>query len=185
MSTETGQSREHALQDRHRSSASCTSGARQPPVTSEPFASSCSTRARPRVESFSSRVARNDGHMNPPAAPLSARHLAIPTHRCTAADRSPPSAASANPPAARSGRASASRRSPSTGAGPTMTPGFSSPSGSNRALNAANASIACREYMIGSSSLRARPSPCSPDSEPPYPATRWAASVRNGRIRSA
>ncbi len=58
MSTETGQSREHALHDRQRSSASWTSGERQPPVTSEPFASSWSTRARPRVESFSSPVAR-------------------------------------------------------------------------------------------------------------------------------
>ena len=37
-------------------------------MTSDPFASSCSTRARARVESFSSRVARNDGHITPPAA---------------------------------------------------------------------------------------------------------------------
>ena len=37
--------------------------------------------------------------------------------------------------------------------------------------------------MSGSSSLRARPSPCSPDSEPPYPATRRAASSTNARYR--
>src|SRR6185437_2207645 len=82
MSTDTGQSREQALQDRHRSSASWTSGECHPARTSVPFAISWSTRARPRVESFSSLVARNDGHMKPPAAPLSARHLPIPMHRC-------------------------------------------------------------------------------------------------------
>jgi hypothetical protein len=58
MSTPAGQSDEHPLQDRQRSSASATAGDRQPSATSEPFASSCSTRARPRVESFSSLVAR-------------------------------------------------------------------------------------------------------------------------------
>ena len=63
MSTPVGQSREQPLHDRHRSSASCTSGARQP-LTGPPGASiSCSTRARPRVVSFSSRVAAHDGHM--------------------------------------------------------------------------------------------------------------------------
>ncbi len=110
--------------------------------------------------------------MKPPAGPLSARHLPMPTHLCAARDRSPSSADSAKPPAARSGRAAGSRRSASTGRGSTITPGFSSPRGSNRALNAANASMAAAEYMIGNSSPRARPSPCSPDSEPPYPATR-------------
>ncbi len=65
MSTPAGQSLEHALQLRHRSSTSRTSGARQPCVTSAPLAISWSTRARPLVESFSSRVARYDGHMKP------------------------------------------------------------------------------------------------------------------------
>jgi hypothetical protein len=37
--------------------------------------------------------------------------------------------------------------------------------------------------MYGSSSLRARPSPCSPDIEPPWPATSLAASSMNARYR--
>ncbi len=82
MSTPAGQSLEHALQDRHRSSDSRTSGAARPP-TSVPFTASWSTRARARVTSFSSFVAWYDGHMKPPAALVSARHLPTPTHRCT------------------------------------------------------------------------------------------------------
>ena len=38
-----------------------------------PSSASCSTRARPRVESFSSRVARYDGHITPPVARRDAR----------------------------------------------------------------------------------------------------------------
>ena len=90
MSTPAGQSDEQPLQDRHRSSDSATSAERKS-LTRLPFASSCSTRARPRVESFSSRVARYDGHMTPPPPVVSARHLPTPTQRCTAAVRSPPS----------------------------------------------------------------------------------------------
>src|SRR6266487_2552739 len=97
MSTPAGQSDEQPLQDRHRSSDSASS-ADAKPCTSEPLASSCSTRARPRVESFSSLVASQDGHITPPppTSPspffvVSARHLPTPTQRCTAADKSPPS----------------------------------------------------------------------------------------------
>src|SRR5690242_21379325 len=97
MSTPAGQSDEHPLQDRHRSSDSASSAAAYP-RTRLPLASSWSTRARPRVESFSSLVASQDGHMTPPppTSPspflvVSARHLPTPTQRCTAADRSPPS----------------------------------------------------------------------------------------------
>ena len=67
MSTPAGQSDEQPLQDRHRSSDSATSAAPKP-RTRLPLASSCSTRARPRVESFSSLVASQDGHITPPAA---------------------------------------------------------------------------------------------------------------------
>src|SRR5205823_6519418 len=103
MSTPAGQSDEQPLQDRHRSSDSATSAAPKP-RTRLPLASSCSTRARPRVESFSSLVASQDGHMTPPppTSPppfmvVSARHLPTPTQRCTAADRSPPSGEEAKP----------------------------------------------------------------------------------------
>ena len=78
------------LQDRQRSSASCTAGSASP-STSVPSSASCSTRARPRVESFSSRVAVYDGHITPPAPVLSARHLPTPVQRCTAVPSEPPS----------------------------------------------------------------------------------------------
>ncbi len=76
----------------------CTTGTgpapRRPPGrparrTSEPSSASCSTRARPRVESFSSRVARYDGHITPPVA--GPTHLPTPVQRCTASPSEPPS----------------------------------------------------------------------------------------------
>ena len=63
MSMPVGQSRAQPLQDRHRSSASSTAGSSK---SRTPVATSWSTRARPRVESFSSRVATYDGHITPP-----------------------------------------------------------------------------------------------------------------------
>ena len=57
MSTPVGQSDAQPLQARHRSSASATAGSANP-CTSDPSIASWSTRERPRVESFSSRVAR-------------------------------------------------------------------------------------------------------------------------------
>src|SRR5450756_1110716 len=99
MSTPAGQSLEHALQLRQRSSTSRSSGDRQS-FTSVPLASSCSTRARPRVTSFSSPVAWYDGHMKPPSSEVSARHLPTPTQRCTALVKSPPSRANEKPVAA-------------------------------------------------------------------------------------
>ena len=68
MSTPTGQSRLQPLHDRHRSSASATSGARHPALITSPFAISNSSRARPRVECCSSPVARKLGHITPPDA---------------------------------------------------------------------------------------------------------------------
>ena len=180
MSTPVGQSDAHPLHDRHRSSARCTSGARHP-RTSLPFTSSWSTRARPRVESFSSRVARYDGHITPPVPRLSARHLPTPVQRWTASEKSPSSCRYASASERRSGGAACTRRSASSGRGRTTMPGFSTSSGSSTPFTRAMTSRAAGEYMCGSSSPRARPSPCSPDSEPPYPATRRAASVMNAR----
>ena len=54
----------HARHERHRSSASWTSGERQPSSASDPAAISWSSLARPRVEWRSSPVARYDGHMS-------------------------------------------------------------------------------------------------------------------------
>ncbi|CPU64600.1 Uncharacterised protein [Mycobacteroides abscessus] len=80
-----------------------------------------------------------------------------------------------------SGCACGRRRSSSTALGRTTTPGFMTSCGSNSALNRSMSAIASGLYMTGSSSERARPSPCSPESEPPYFATSSAASSMNVR----
>ena len=58
-------------------------------------------------------------------------------------------------------------------------PGASRPEGSQVCTKRSNAPSISGEYMSGSSSDRARPSPCSPDSEPSYFTARCAASVQN------
>lgn len=63
-----------------------------------------------------------------------------------------------------------------------MLPGLRMPVGSQIFLKSPKAEIICGEYMIGSNSDRARPSPCSPDSEPPCATTNAAASVQNARM---
>ncbi len=143
MSTPVGQSEAQPLQARQRSSAWWTSGDRQPSETSEPFTISCSTRARPRVESFSSRVAAYEGHITPPAPVFEARHLPTPVHRCTACTIEPPSCTSRSVCRGSRNRA-ARRRSASTGRGSTSTPGLSSAPGSKRCLTPANSAITCR-----------------------------------------
>ena len=168
-----GQSRAQPLQDRQRSSAACTSGERQPWVISDPLTISCSARARPRVESFSSRVAWKLGHITPPDTVEFARHLPTPEHWCTASTNSASVLDSGDRLAA------TMRRFASTGSGSTSTPGFSRPLGSKMALTAPKSRRASAEYMWGSSAERARPSPCSPDIEPPNRATRRAASSTN------
>src|SRR5450755_3309167 len=169
MSTPAGHSEEQALQDRHRSRASRTSGARQPPVTRVPLTISCSTRARPRVESFSSLVAWYDGHITRVVPAVLATHLPTPEQRCTAAEKLaswpvPRDPAVAGPAVRYSW---AARTSASRGRGRTPTPGLSTPAGLKTSLTRPNRAIAAGEYITGSSSLRARPSPCSPDSDPP------------------
>ena len=140
------------LQDRQRSSASCTAGSARP-CTSEPSSASWSTRARPRVESFSSRVARYDGHITPPV--VGATHLPTPVQRCTASPSDPPSCVSRSA-VATVARGRAGRRSASSGAGSTSTPGLSRLSGSQIALTAPNS--AQRLLVVHQrQQLRARP----------------------------
>ena len=120
--------------------------------------------------------------MNPPDAEESARHLPTPTQRWTAWVMSPWSWLNEKPPLVGStGSALGRRRSASTALGRTITPGLRTSCGSNSALTCSNSEMASGEYMTGSSSERARPSPCSPDSEPPYLATSSAASVMKVR----
>ncbi len=60
-------------------------------------------------------------------------------------------------------------------------PGFIFHSGSQSALNSRNACISSGPNIFSSSAPRACPSPCSPENDPPYDATRSAASSRNAR----
>ncbi len=139
MSMPVGQSRAQPLQDRHRSSASSTAGSSK---VSVPLTTSWSTRARPRVESFSSRVARNDGHITPPLPVLSAMHLPTPVQRWTASLKDPESWVSFS--VVRTGRMGAARRrSASNGAGSTRTPGLSRLPGSRIRLACCISAIAC------------------------------------------
>ena len=178
MSVPVGQSDAQPLHARHRSSASVTAGSRRP-STSEPSSASWRIRARPRVLSFSSRVAAYDGHITPGGE--GATHAPTPVHRWTAA---PKESSWVSRNAVRTGLTGrAGRRSTSTGAGSTSTPGFSRPVGSQIALTSANSASDCASYISGNSSERARPSPCSPDSEPPYARRAVAPATRNSRNR--
>ena len=170
MSTPVGQSLEQALQDRHRSSDSPTPGS---VIGRVPRTTSCRTRARPRVESFSSPVARKLGHITPPDE---VRQRPTPMQACTgwapSGEVSSPRSRVGTPSSARS----ASRRRVAR-----IPPGARIPAGSHTCANRANARIISAEYMIGRSSERARPSPCSPDSDPPWRTASRAASVQKAR----
>ncbi|SKZ49147.1 Uncharacterised protein [Mycobacteroides abscessus subsp. abscessus] len=130
---------------------------------------SCRTRARPRVESFSSRVARKLGHITPP---LVVRQRPTPMQPCTAWMKGSSPVCSVECPSGAlecHGRfgTSASARSVVMGAGSTMLPGLRTPEGSQIRRKSAKARSISAEYISGSRADRARPSPCSPDSEPP------------------
>ncbi len=184
MSTPVGQSVLHARQERHRSRASWTSGERQPSSASDPAAISWSSLARPRVEWRSSPVARYDGHMS--AWPCVETQRPTPMQRSTAARKSPPSASNARPGvngASVVGRGR--RRSTANGSGSTMIPGLSRPALSQIAFHSPNAASIAGLNWRASSSLRARPSPCSPLSVPPCATTRSAARSMNARKRAS
>ena len=179
MSTPTGQSRLQPLHDRHRSSASATSADRHPSPITCPFAISNSNRARPRVECISSPVARKLGHITPPCA---VTHLPTPRQRRVARAKLPRSWANASSGVSRIvGSPTNTRRSSSSFAGRTTRSGLSRPSGSQMPLNSSNARMIGGGYIRGSSSARAAPSPCSPESDPPCATARSAASSRNAR----
>ena len=75
-------------------------------------------------------------------------------------------------------------RSPeSSGSGCTMTPGFRMPCGSRMRLVSSKRAIRSGAYMRGSSSPRRRPSPCSPDSDPPWATTMSATASATSRMR--
>ncbi len=124
MSTPTGQSALHPLHDRHRSRASRTSVERQPSVITSPWVISYSRRARPRVESFSSRVTPVAGAHDVAAVVGVERHLPTPTQRRVALAKSPSSAWKGKTVARGSGvRCGLTRRFPSTGSGSDDHPG--------------------------------------------------------------
>ena len=65
ISTEAGHSLLHALHDRHNMSDSYSASSANPFGSRSPLNASWSSRARPRVECISSRVAMYDGHITP------------------------------------------------------------------------------------------------------------------------
>ncbi len=181
MSTPTGQSLRQPLQARHRSRASATSGERQPSVTISPASISCSSLARPRVECCSSPVTRYEGHITPGPGASVERHFATPTQRATPSDRPP----SDRPPPERPPPGStAKRRFSSSRAGRTSIRGFIPPAGSHTSLYAPKSRTTSSPYILGRSSARAWPSPCSPEREPPWETTRSARSEENSRKRA-
>ena len=176
-STWAGHSDAHALQPRQSSRASCSSSSARPP-SRRPSRAARSRTARPRVEWRSSPSAWKLGHIAPPRA----RQAPLPLH-ASPARASPPSRAKLI--AVRRGRrgGEASRRRPSSsGSAATRTPGLRIRPGSRAAFRRANAAMASGGYMRGRSSLRSRPSPCSPESDPPSRATRSATSSEMRRI---
>ena len=169
MSTWAGHSAAQALHPRHSSRASCRPSSASP-AGSRPSRAARRIAARPRVECRSSPSAWKLGHMLPDRA----RQAPLELHASPARAR-PPSVAKSR--AVRRGRrgGDAARRSPaSRGSGRVSTPGLSSRSGSSSSLRRPKAAIVSGGYIRGSSSPRTRPSPCSPDSEPPFAATRSA-----------
>src|SRR5215211_2502404 len=71
----------------------------------------------------------------------------------------------------------------SIGGGATITPGFIIPSGSKRRLTSAKARRISPPYIFSINSERERPSPCSPEMDPPQSTTRSATSSAMRRIR--
>ena len=180
MSTLTGQSDRQPLHDRHRSSASRTSVERQPSVTTSPC-QHLPEQVGPTARGEPSR------HGSPDSSGTS-------RHRWTACTcRSPHSAAGP----ARSRRRRRDRRTASTTFGPwpargggsprpaaggsTMIPGFITWRGSQMRFISASSASPSPPYIRPSSSERARPSPCSPETDPPSDTTRSVASSTNDR----
>ena len=110
------------------------------------------------------------------------RQAPTPKQRSAAAANEPPSSWKAKyVSTSRVWYGGAMRRFVSSGYGSETLPGFILPSGSQIALNSRNASTSSGPNIRSSSSARACPSPCSPESEPPYDATSAAASSMNAR----
>ena len=95
----------------------------------------------------------------------------------------PPCAASPPAPPLRAARARARAREAASASsmGAASTPGLRRLPGSKTCLTRANRSSISGEYMKRRSSPRARPSPCSPETEPPWAAQMRAADCRNAR----
>ena len=185
MSTPAGQSLAQALQDRHRSSDSCTSASG--PVGDQRAVGEFLQHPRPPAGDVLLVPGGQVGRAHETAgrggvgAALADADAAV--HGLGEIPVVVGEARTRRPPARRGRTAGAGRHR--AGSGRTSTPGLSRSAGSKIALTAANNSIAAREYMIGSSSLRARPSPCSPEQEPPCATTSAAASSMKSRKTGA
>ena len=104
-------------------------------------------------------------------------HFPTPMHRSTAWRRSPPSAWWASDGSRATSVGRGRRRSCARGSGSTMIPGLRALPGSQAVFQARNAASIAGENWRSSSAPRARPSPCSPEREPPCATTSSAAAV--------
>ena len=173
MSIPVGQSRAHPLHAIQRSRARSTSGESQPSMR-VPLTISLRTLARPRVESTSSPEAWYEGHITAPGA-VWATHFPTPVQRWTSVANSGWEMVIAE-------RADSwVRILVSSGAGSTRIPGLNTLSGSRIALTLPKRLRASGEYIVFNRAERARPSPCSPETDPPCRATSFAASVTKER----
>ncbi len=100
-----------------------------------------------------------------------------PTHRRTAAEKSPPSSGSRRPrPPACAGSTAKRRFVVEAGGADQHARVQAGRPGPRASLNRPKSATSSAPYILGSSSARAWPSPCSPDSEPPCATTRSATS---------
>ena len=180
MSTLTGQSDRHPLHDRHRSSASRTSVERHPSVTRSPCSISHSRCARParRVHLVVRRLVARAHHpaaglpalADPDAASLGLGEVAVVVG--IAEQRQQLSVL---------GRPEVPDRLVERGRLDDHAAGSSARAGSQMCFISASSARPSDPYMRPSSSERARPSPCSPETEPPRATTRSVASSTNDR----
>src|SRR5215211_6495377 len=171
------------LQALHPTQRSMTSFMRRPVSSSGgrvPSITDLSMLALALVVSCSSRVTMYEGHIVPPVL---LRQKPLPLHSSTAFAKPPWSSKERFDFMGRRLRPGPIRSCRSIGGGFMITPGFISPSGSKRRLTSAKARRISPPYIFSINSERERPSPCSPEMDPPQLTTRSATSSAMRRIR--
>ena len=174
ISTLAGHSLLHALQLRQSSNASFKSSEANP-SGSFPSKTCRNTFARPRVESFSSFVAMYEGHIVPPDWAIF-RQTPAPL-QLSITPVIPPSLRQANTVSGSGSTYSGENlRSLSIGSGSTILPGLNTLNLSQMCFTSLRTGIISLPSTCSIKGARARPSPCSPDNEPPNLCTKSAIS---------